>query len=199
MIRRTEIIRSSPISPRSTSSFATRVASRNRVMCATIRRTPAARHASIIASHSATFRPIGFSRKTCLPAAAAASDQRQMGGVGRRDHDGVDVLPFQQRIDRGVHRDPVLGREAARPRCRRRRPRAARLARRSRSPSRESAPSRRTRSCRTRPRGRPPRSLPSATVRASTLGRRATARGTRRTSIGTGRRAEWASSSRMRD
>ena len=29
-------------------------------------------HAAIIASHSATSRPIGFSRKTCLPAAAAA-------------------------------------------------------------------------------------------------------------------------------
>ena len=43
-------------------------------MWATMSRTPASRQAATIASHSATSSAIGFSRKTCFPAAAAACE-----------------------------------------------------------------------------------------------------------------------------
>ena len=58
---RISIIRTSPIAPSSTSRFIALGASRNRVTKLTVRRTPAARHASMISSHSATESAIGFS------------------------------------------------------------------------------------------------------------------------------------------
>ena len=55
------IIRMSPMRPSSTSCFMAIGASRNRVTKLTVSCTPAARHASMIASHSATESAIGFS------------------------------------------------------------------------------------------------------------------------------------------
>ena len=64
--------RSSPIRPESTSFRTASHMGCNRYMNASIRRTPAAPHASIMRSASAAVIAKGFSHSTCLPARAAA-------------------------------------------------------------------------------------------------------------------------------
>jgi hypothetical protein len=67
----------SPSLPSSISRLASRVSAWKWKVCPTIRTTPACRQAAIIRSHSSTAQAIGFSTKTCLPAAAAASTPSQ--------------------------------------------------------------------------------------------------------------------------
>ena len=58
-------------------------------------RTPAASAARTSPIASARFIAIGFSHRTCLPAAAAVEHDRGVQEIGRGDDDGVHVVALQ--------------------------------------------------------------------------------------------------------
>ena len=76
------IIIGRPISPASIRCMAATNSGEKRRMKPICRTTPARLVPSMIASHSARFSAIGFSRKTCLPCAAAVSASSRWVKVG---------------------------------------------------------------------------------------------------------------------